>query len=277
MNEQRPPGGIEWCRIVLSDGTVLRGFSWNPITGCAHLCRWKTDGGLAICYAEEIANRFTKLYPRGFSDVVFHPNRLGDPLAVKSPAGIFLDSMSDVMGVGVEDEWVQQILDVCERTPWHTYQLLTKNAPRLRKFKFPKNVWVGVSSSPDYFMGKEMDDNRKMHYMRVALKVLSDIKASVRWISFEPLNVDYSGDLQRHSNVLDWAVVGAASNGYQKYPPKLSDYRATMKELDAQGIPVFFKGNMSSLPDAVSDWREDFPPWGVGSGREGLLSKLKGF
>lgn len=274
MNEQRPPGGIEWTRVLCSDGRVLRGYTWNVITGCKHACRWfkNTNGELfgrsksnvAICYAEALAERFSQLYPNGFSDVNFHPNRLGQPKKLKEPSGIFLDSMSDAMGIGVEDDWVRQILDVCADTPQHVYQLLTKNAPRLLKFHYPDNVWVGVSSSPDYLMGKEMDGNRKKRYMSKALETLSRIEgASVRWISFEPLNEDYSDDLRRYPGVLDWAVVGATSDGHKMYPPILDDFQRTMDELDKQGIPVFFKGNMRSLAEAKMNWRNEFPKWEV--------------
>lgn len=275
MNEQKPPGMIEWTRIKNPDGTTRKGFTWSPVAGCLHGCRWhmRQEDNLmfedleeeapetAICYAELIANsaRLQRSYPKGFEHIYWHPERLGQPKKMKEPAGIFLDAMSDAMGVGVKEEWIEQVLDVCRETPWHNYQLLTKNAPRLLKFDFPENIWIGVSSSPDILMGKEMDAHRKQRYMNRALEVLSQIDVPVRWISFEPLNQDYSEVLDRYPNVIQWAVVGAASNGRKYYPPRREDFEMTMGALNSQSIPVFYKGNMSSLQSAKNHWREEFP------------------
>ena len=266
MNEQKPPGMIEWCRVY-----GRRGFTWSAIAGCLHGCRWHMpkpddmfgDSGVetAICYAELIANspRLQKSYPHGFEHIYWHPERLGQPKKMKEPAGIFLDAMSDAMGVGVKEEWIEQILQVCRETPRHIYFLLTKNAPRLLKFDIPDNVWVGVSSSPDILMGKRMDSNRKQRYMKRALEVLSEVKVPVRWISFEPLNDDYADILLDYQGAIQWAVIGAASNGRKEYPPRKSDFVSVQKELDRQKVPTFYKGNMRTLRLAAMNWREDFP------------------
>lgn len=261
MNEQKPPKGIEWARVW-----GRRGFTWNPVGGCLHGCRWHMqsnnmfdDKVTAICYAEVIANKFRRAYPKGFEHIYWRPELLQEPLKLKEPAGIFLDSMSDLMGIGVKEEWVRQVLDVCKQTPQHIYFLLTKYVPNLLKFEFPSNVWVGVSSSPDIFMGTHMDSHRKHRYMEKALKTLSQVDVPVRWISFEPLNQDYSGWLQKYPDVIQWAVIGAASNGRKNYPPVLEDYLATEAELDRQSIPVFYKGNMNCLREAAMNWRQEFP------------------
>ena len=59
MNEQKAPMGIEWTRIPNSDGTIRRGFTWNPIAGCLHDCQWNIAGQRAECYAKTIAEKFT--------------------------------------------------------------------------------------------------------------------------------------------------------------------------------------------------------------------------
>ena len=259
MNKQSK-SGIEWTDYTL-----------NPIGGCLHGCRWhmtkendmfgSQESDTAICYAEALANsgRFRKSYPKGFEHIYWRPHLLKSPAKVKEPSKVFVGSMSDNFGVGVKDEWIEDVFDMCKQSPHHVFQMLTKNTPRLLKFNFPSNVWVGISSSPDILMGKEMDSNRKKRYMKRAMEVLSNIDVPVRWISFEPLNEDYSSILKAHPNVIQWAVIGAASNGRKYYPPLQADYEATLAELDKQGIPVFFKGNMNSLRDAAMDWREEFP------------------
>jgi len=91
MNEQKTPNGIEWTRIV-ADGTVRRGFTWNPTGGCLHGCTWRMpDGSVTECYAKTVAERLaTASYNRGFEHHYWRPEKLESPLRMKSPSGIFV-------------------------------------------------------------------------------------------------------------------------------------------------------------------------------------------
>lgn len=125
-------------------------YTWNANAGCHHRCRWTMpDGSVAVCYAEEIANKFTRAYPQGFENHYWHPRRLEEPLKLAEPAKIFLDSMSDLMGHWVPEDQIHAVIKITRQAYWHTFQLLTKNSPRLLQFDFPDNVWVGASSPPD--------------------------------------------------------------------------------------------------------------------------------
>jgi protein gp37 len=261
MNEQRPPGGIEWTRIQ-QNGQTRRGFTWNPVSGCEHGCRWTMpDGTTAVCYAELVATQspVKSHYPDGFATVQFHPERLREPLAVKEPAGVFLDSMSDLMGSEVRTEHIEKILDVCRATPWHIYQLLTKNAGRLQRFQFPPNVWVGVSSPPDVMHGHALTRGQQEAMLEKSLHVLGRIDVPVRWMSFEPLSWDCAEIVAAYPGTLQWAVIGAASRGRTYYPPEAEAVQRLLDVLDLQGVPVFFKSNLRSLSQAAAAWREAFP------------------
>lgn len=261
-------GGIEWTKTVLPDGTEQQGYTWNPVGGCRHACRWTMpDGSEAICYAEAQAERHRsdRFYPYGFEHHYWHPERLDAPLKVKEPARIFLDSMSDLMGNWVATSDIEAVLDVARRAPWHQFQLLTKNAPRLLKFEFPPNVWVGVSAPPSHFMGKPLSAEQQRRYVFRALDVLSEVKALVRWFSVEPLSFDmadviglWSGDLEVRGLPLEWAVIGAATNGGEVYQPKPEWVESLLQLFEGDDIPVFFKGNLRNNPAAVP-WREEFP------------------
>jgi protein gp37 len=263
VNKQKAPGAIEWTRIRKPDGTVLPGYTWNPVAGCAHHCRWEMpDGTTAICYAETVAERVAQAaYPQGFAHHYWHPARLNEPLRVKTPAGIFLDSMSDLMGIWVPAEQIEQVLNVCREAHWHTFFLLTKNAPRLLKFDFPPNVWVGASIPADQMFGKPLDTWQKRAMLDRTLDVLAQVNAPVRWLSAEPLSWDISQLLYKylHRKAIQWCVIGAASHGKQLFPPTLEHYRAAVQVLDEYSVPVFLKGNMRSLPYAAERWREEFP------------------
>jgi protein gp37 len=242
--------GIEWTD-----------YTWNPIGGCSHECRWKMpDGTLAICYAETVAERVASYaYPRGFAQHYWRPERLQDPLGQKKPSRIFLDSMSDLMGAWVPEDQIRAVLDVCNQAPWHSFQLLTKNAPRLMKFSpFPPNVWVGVSSPPDFFLGKELSQDQKVRFLDRSIEILHKIEATVKWMSFEPLSWDVSSQVEQAWKEFqfrfDWAVIGAATNGREKFQPDPIDVQKLLTVLDATLTPVFFKGNLE-----WDSWREDFP------------------
>lgn len=236
--------GVEWTD-----------FSWNSPGGCEHKCEWlMPDGTKAVCYAKTVAEGVArKAYPHGFEHHYWHPERLDEPLRVKKPAKIFLDSMSDLMGHWVPDDQVQQVLDVCEKAHWHTFQLLTKNAPRLLKFKFPSNVWVGVSAPPSFMMGKELTQVQQERMVERQLATLQQIDVPVRWMSIEPLSFDIAPILTRFPP-LQWVVIGAATNGAKTYQPQAAWVERVLVWADNNDVPVFFKGNLE-----WPGWREDFP------------------
>jgi protein gp37 len=251
MNKQEKRKGGK----VVGRGIEWTDWTWNPIGGCRHACQWAMpDGSIAICYAEEVANGVAqKAYPQGFEAHYWRPDKLDDPLKIKKPAKIFLDSMSDLMGHWVPDDQINSVLDVCRKADYHTFQLLTKNAPRLLKFDFPPNVWVGVSSPPDFMWGKPLSRQSQEQMLTKSLEVLSQID-NVTWISAEPLSWDIAPIVEQYPKALDWVVIGAASNGPKKYQPNSDHIHHLLYVLDKQRVPVFFKGNL--------DWslhREDFP------------------
>jgi protein gp37 len=260
MNEQKPPAAIEWTRVRNTDGTVRRGYTWNVVSGCSHDCRWELpDGKVAECYAKTVAEGVAReAYPHGFNHAYWHPERLNEPVKLKEPAGIFLDSMSDLMDTNVPDEHIRAVLDTTWHAPQHVFQLLTKNAPRLRKFEFPPNVWVGVSAPPTWYKGHRLSDDQQRRYVFKALDALQDVSAEVRWMSIEPLSFDIAAVMRSWGSFLplEWAVIGAASNGRTLYQPAPEWVTSTLALLDANGIPAFMKGNLVW----PQDWRDAFPP-----------------
>lgn len=250
MNKQLKPSGsrgIEWTD-----------YTWNPVQGCMHGCRWTMpDGSVAECYAETIANRVAqKAYQHGFEHHYWNPHKLREPLKVKEPARIFLDSMSDLMGHWVPAEEIEQVLDICREAQWHDFQLLTKNAPRLLEFDFPSNVWVGVSAPPSQMFGKPLSFNQQQRMVTRQLEILAQLNVPVRWMSIEPLSFDIAPLLE--NSPLEWAVIGAATNGNRTYQPEPEWVENVLNVLDKQNTTIFFKGNLD-----WKDWREHFPQTSV--------------
>lgn len=244
--------GVEWTHVY-GKGT---GYTWNPVSGCRdHKCQWEMPNGqVAQCYAKTIADRFRseKVFPNGFEHHYWNPDRLGDPLRLKKPAGIFLDSMSDLMGQWVPEEQINSVLYACERADWHTFLLLTKNPRRLPKFKFPRNVWVGISVPPTFMYGKRLSQAQQYRWLAAGLEALNQTDARVKWLSAEPLSFDISA-LVRDA-MLDWCVIGAASDGARTYQPDPEHVKAAIGALRESGARIFFKGNMR-----WPEWYAEFP------------------
>jgi protein gp37 len=250
MNKQaKSPSkrGIEWTD-----------YTWNPVGGCLHGCRWEMpDGTIAECYAEIVAERVAQsAYPSGFEHHYWRPEQLEKPLSVAKPSRIFIDSMSDLMGHWIPDEQVEAVLEICRQAHWHNFQLLTKNAPRLLNFRFPSNVWVGVSAPPTIMFGRRLSLNQQTRMLNRMLEVLKQIDVPISWMSIEPLSFDIAPLLEKSS--LQWAVIGAASNGAKTYQPKREWVENVLRVLDRKGTKVFFKGNLT-----WENWREESPEFEV--------------
>ncbi len=181
--------------------------TWNPVTGCT-----PASEGCAHCYAAAIAKRFWG--ERKFSDVLFHEDRLQDPLHWRKPRMVFVNSMSDLFHENVSYEQITRVFDVMASWKWpskaaerngdsedlvdpgNVYQVLTKRPGRVLDWlewvgqywpgdspinmamdatgRLPGNLWLGVTCE-----NQEWADKR--------IPVLLQIPAAVRFVSFEPL------------------------------------------------------------------------------------------
>ncbi len=259
-------GGIEWTRIKNADGSMRRGFSWNPIKGCFHGCRWTMpDGQEAVCYAETTAEGVGRsAYRHGFAHHYFQPNALHEPLLITEPAGIFLDSMSDLWGSWVPRDERDEVLGVVRRAHWHIFQSLTKAAPQMLKYDaddLPSNLWLGASSPPDTFMGQRLTRHQQERKLEKDLAVLTHLaRTHTTWMSFEPLSWDVAPLVARSYGALKWAVIGAASSGRTYYAPEREHVERLLAVLAEQEVPIFYKGNLKGAIGRWGlPWREEFP------------------
>lgn len=200
--------------------------TWNPITGCT-----KIFAGCKNCYAETMSNRLQSMgvekYKNGFN-LTFHKQVLDEPLKWKKPCNIFVCSMSDLFHEDIPYDIISEIVYVMEKTPQHTYQILTKRPERMRFFFYyvrsiPENVWVGVSV-----------ENKKA---TERMQELKRIITPVRFLSCEPLLEDL-GKLDL--NLIDWVIVGGESGANAR--PMREDWVLSIKEqCEAEGVAFFFK------------------------------------
>lgn len=249
LNKYKDGHGIEWTKIpdVDNPGEFLPGASWNPTNGCLHCCVFNMpDGAMIGCYAGALANRFNGQYPHGFAHHYWHPARLDDPVKEKKPHGIFLGSMADVWGRWVTIDQIDQILKVCRDTQQHTYFTLTKNPRRMLTFNLPENVWAGCSLPG----GPLLPRANAYHAMRTYLRYMLDVKATVRWLSLEPLWFDVAEVLRDWVECgfplpIDWMVIGAGSDGNRLHQPEPEWVQGLIDFCDANDVPVFMKNNLA--------------------------------
>lgn len=138
--------------------------TWNPVRGCT-----KISPGCKHCYAETFAERFRGVkghpYEQGF-DLRLVPEKLAEPLRWRVPKMIFVNSMSDLFHNYVPHDYIVAIARVMVTAKWHTYQVLTKRAGRLRELLNSKlefaarqpHIWWGVSVEDRKYGVPRIDD-----------------------------------------------------------------------------------------------------------------------
>jgi len=122
--------------------------TWNPVGGCE-----KVSEGCQNCYAESIAEKFRggKAFPDGFG-LTLRPHKLSEPLRLRTPSLIFVNSMSDLFWEQIPDTYRDRMFDIIEQTPRHEYQVLTKRPEKMlayaerRGTPYPANFWGGSRS-----------------------------------------------------------------------------------------------------------------------------------
>jgi len=154
--------------------------TWNPVRGC-----FKISPGCKHCYAEAFAERFRGVpghpYEQGF-DVRLIPEKLAEPLRWTAPKMVFVNSMSDLFQDAVPDDFIILVARMMEAANWHTFQVLTKRAGRMRKLLQTKLRFV--AQAPHIWWGVSVED-RKHGLPRIA--DLRKAPAKVRFLSIEPL------------------------------------------------------------------------------------------
>jgi protein gp37 len=231
--------------------------TWNPVTGCV-----KVSPGCKHCYAETFAERFRgTVMPSGrphpfFAgfDPVLRPERLLQPFSWTSPRRVFVNSMSDLFGDFVPDEFLGDVFEVMRKTTQHTYQILTKRSERLKEWTSKhrwlgdaRNIWLGVSV-----------ENAKHGLPRIS--DLRQANAAVRFLSVEPLLERLATiDLRR----IDWVIVGGES-GHHARPIDADWVRDIRDQCQASGVAFFFKqwgGRRKHLTGRLLDGRtwDEFP------------------
>ena len=300
---------IEWVKNP--DGS--QGYTWNPITGCLNHENGLCKGGGFPCYAFKLAhgrlkqryysnpivaprfeddgtryNRYEDLHDPFFPR--FWEERLTEPLSClkdelsyypQQPKGIFVCDMGELFGDWIPLKWQEEVFEViraCTRSKNilnHRFYLLTKQPQKLIRFSpFPANCYIGVTVTGHNSFWR-------------ALSYLKDIKATVKFLSlepllehikllpppysnFEPVNKPVSSEALRLAGI-SWLIIGACTgslegikrtnyiykdtDGLMPLPygkkwtlqPKIEWVEELVEAADEAGISVFLKDNLEPL------------------------------
>lgn len=203
--------------------------TWNPVTGCS-----KITAGCDNCYAERFSERFRGVpnhpFENGFN-LTLRAARLRQPLTWREPRRVFVNSMSDLFHKDVPRAFIDQVFDTMELANWHTFQVLTKRSSLLTRYLTrryptslaPAHIWLGVS----------VEDAQNT----VRIKHLKTARASVKFVSFEPL-IGPVGDIDLGG--IDWAIVGGESGPRARVMAE--EWALSLRDqCRAQNVAFFFK------------------------------------
>jgi protein gp37 len=232
--------------------------TWNPVTGCTEV-----SAGCDHCYAKTMHERFNG--PGSFATVTVHDDRLAAPLGWRSPAKVFVNSMSDLFHASVTDEQIARVWAVMALAPRHTFQILTKRHGRMRSLlssgdferavgdvwirherRTPYTEWPGWPL-PNVWLGVSAETQP---WADIRIPALLHTPAAVRWVSAEPLlgPLDLTSHLVHAAlrapddwlHGLDWVVVGGES-GRGARPMDPTWARHLRDQCAAADVPFLFK------------------------------------
>jgi len=216
----------------VSDGSAIEwtDATWNPVRGCE-----KISPGCKHCYAETFAERWRGLpdhpYGQGF-DLRLVPEKIDEPLRWRKPRRIFVNSMSDLFQVGVPEPFIRRVFQAMNAAHWHTYQVLTKRADRMRALT--RAMPRALVDQPQIWLGVSVEDRK---YGLPRIDQLRETPAALRFLSVEPLledlgTIDLSG--------IGWVIVGGES-GPGARPMEEAWVLSILDQCRSAGVPFFFK------------------------------------
>lgn len=215
------------------------GISWtdhtfNPWWGCM-----KVSPGCANCYAEAFAKRTGhNVWGPTAEYRTFGVKHWNEPL--KWEGRVFCASMADVFDERGPESERRKLWDLIDKTPFLTWQLLTKRPENILKYaptRFPAvNVWLGATTE-----NQEMYEARAMHLAEASIQL-----GTAAFVSYEPA----IGPLTFASFPSwqpDWLICGGESGGKRR-PMQQAWAENIKRECGERGTKFFMKQMSAQTP-----------------------------
>jgi len=214
-------------------------FTWSPANGCfGYGCEVRQRGN---CWAMWQAKRQKHRCELCYSFVPHvHAERFDQPLKRKKPSLIGVCFSGELFGI--YPEMTNYILSIIETASWHTFFVLTKQVYSLKNFRFPDNLWLGVSVNTQ-------NDIYRIGYLR-------ETKAKVKAVSFEPLYEKIVCSLKN----IDWIIIGAETRGKKRtFIPKKEWVEILINEAWGNKTAIWMKNNLHPTPFFHTQLTQEYP------------------
>ena len=218
--------------------------TWNPITGCLHLCRY--------CWARKLVEtrlKNTKKYSEGFKPM-FHHQELRKRF--KPGEFVFVADMGDMFGWWVKDFWIEAVINHVKKFPKATFLFLTKNPARYFEFldelSHMDNVVLGATVETDfdkiywaYGISSAPSPSRRLK----AMKWIRMVNGNVRlMVSVEPIIqvkdvYEFSKEIAEINP--EFVYVGYDNYSNKLPEPSLEQTLKLIELLEAYGVTVYRK------------------------------------
>ncbi len=216
------PSKIEWLKNPI-DGS--KGYSCNPVKG---ICKM----GCPYCYAIRIYKRF-----KWNHEIQFDYSELDriNKIKIVRDGGywypkIFMGSTHDIFGDWIPDDWIKSIILKAVQNPKIIFIFLTKNPKRYSEFDFPKNAWIGYSTTGNLF--HKWDERH------------SD---NIKFVSLEPMQHGIDANLEGYAQRIDfqWLIIGQETrNRKEKHIVTSTELISMIEFARKANIPIFVKNNL---------------------------------
>jgi protein gp37 len=144
---------------------------------------------------------------------------------------VFVNSMSDLFQDDVPDEYIVTVARVMALAHWHTFQVLTKRAERMRDMLHDRLLFVAHAP---HLVGVSVEDKR---YGMPRIAQLRATQVLVRFLSVEPLLEDLG---QIDLTGIHWVIVGGESGpGARRIEQAWVE--SIRDQCVAAQVPFFFK------------------------------------
>jgi protein gp37 len=181
---------------------------------------------------------------------------------MKDGSRVFWGSTFELFGDWVSLDGMSFIMRQVKLYPKLTHIFLTKQPQNLIKWSpFPENCWVGVSTVD------------KIHFL-AACHYLQDIQATVKFLSFEPLQESMmtAQPIEEHlqNGGVNWVIIGQQTPVKKETTPHIEWIQEIVEACGKAEIPVFLKDNLIELVNYESPetdfafnkegfYRQEFP------------------
>lgn len=220
----------EYC--INKDGSM--GYISNPIRGrCPMDCDY--------CYSIKEWNKY-----HSDSRIYFERKEVDAWDKIKTPSTFVVFPNIEAFDRWSLVIWFKLIFMSMNRNPQHTFIVMTRKPQSMCRIqRFPENCWIGASIDGKDGNGEEQ--------LRTALNSLRSVRASVKFICFEPLLgdiFDHSSDLfdevvELYGQVINWCIIGSQIRPVKL--PELSNVTSIIDISKMSGIPIFCKSNLDKL------------------------------